>query len=197
MEKFILIGVPGSGKTVLGEAVAERLELPFFDTDTMTMESLELEDPIEFLRFRTKIRFHHAQINVIKQLNDHVGPAIIATGSELALMPQCVSILEELGTIIYIERSAKDIIKEVEEKERTQVHIVIHALDGNEDGSFVEKSASVEAVKLYAKEESQYKAVADVILNNDASEEEGIDQLASVIERLMKMNGGVLLMKEF
>jgi len=193
MEKYILIGVPGSGKTTLGEEVAKRLELPFFDTDTMTLESLGLEDPIEFLRFRTKVRFHHGQINVIKQLQEHVGSAIIATGPEVALMPQCVSILKEMGTIIYIERSAKDIIKEVEEKERTQVHIIIHALGGSENGgAVVEKSASVEAVKLYASEDPQYKAVADVILNNDASEDEGVNQLASVIDRLMKMNGGVM-----
>jgi len=196
MEKFILIGVPGSGKTTLGEAVAERLELPFIDTDKVALESLELEGPIEFLRFRTKIRFHNAQIKVIEQLKDHVGSAIIATGPEVALMPKCISILEEIGTIIYIERSAKDIIKEVEEKERTQLHIVIHAFGGKDDDSFVEKSASVEAVKLYAKEDPQYKAVADVILNNDASEEEGVNELASIIERLIRMNGGVML-KDF
>jgi len=183
MEKYILIGIPGCGKTTLGEKVSERLKLPFFDTDKMTIDHLNLDDQIEMLRYKTKVRFYHGQYDTVKQLEEHVGPAIIATGAEVALMPQCAPLLKKMGTLIYIKRSVEDIIQEAKERERSHIHIVIHVGD---DGVDV-KSAGVEAVKLYAKEDSQYRDIADVILDNDTSEEEGVNQLTNVIERLMKM----------
>ena len=183
MEKYILIGIPGCGKTTLGEKVSERLKLPFFDTDKMTIDHLNLDDHIEMLRYKTKVRFYHGQYDTVKQLEAHDGPAIIATGAEVALMAQCASLLKKMGTLIYIKRPVEDVIQEAKERERSHMHIVIHVGD---DGVEV-KSAGVEAVKLYAKEDSQYRDIADVILNNDASEDEGVNQLASVIERLMKI----------
>ena len=184
MEKYILIGLPGCGKSALGEKAAKSLKLPFYDTNEMTIESLNLDHPIELLRYKRSQRFYHRQHDVIRQLKYHVGPAIVATGSEVMLMPQCTPLLKELGTLIYIERSVKDIVKEVKEKERDRAHIVIHIIS---DDGLSEKSASVEAIKLHAKKSSQYTSVADVILNNDASENEGVNRLARVIERLIRV----------
>jgi len=183
MEKYILIGVPGCGKTTLGEEVAKKLELPFFDTDRMTIESLDLDDEIEMLRYNTKVRFHYGQVGVVKQLEEYVGPAIIATGAEVALMPECAPLLKEMGTVIYLERSIEDILEEVKEREQSFKHIVIQISD---DGIKV-TSAGIESVKLYAKEISQYRDLADEIFNNDVGKDMGVNQLTSLIRRLMKV----------
>lgn len=40
-----LVGMMGSGKTTVGEAVAYRIEVPFFDTDSMVAEMARLPIP--------------------------------------------------------------------------------------------------------------------------------------------------------
>jgi shikimate kinase len=39
MSRIILIGPPGSGKSTVGPALAARLKVPFFDTDTLIEQS--------------------------------------------------------------------------------------------------------------------------------------------------------------
>ena len=180
MGKYILIGVPSCGKTTLGKAVAKKLELPFFDTDEMTIKSLNLNDPIEQFFYSNQVRFYHGQYDVVKQLEVHTDPAIIATGAEVALMPQCAPLLKKMGTVIYIKRRVEDIIKEVEERERAQGRRMVVSVNDGEA-----KSMRVESVKLYAEEVSQYEEVADVILKNDASEDEAVSRLSSIIEQMM------------
>lgn len=49
-EWFFLYGAPGSGKSTLGRVLAERLDLPFFDLDTLIVEQAGMDIPAIFAR---------------------------------------------------------------------------------------------------------------------------------------------------
>ncbi|MGL4943940.1 MAG: shikimate kinase, partial [Thermoguttaceae bacterium] len=59
--KYILIGIPNSGKSTLGRRAADCLKLPFFDTDVMACERLEIGNVLEQFRATLNGSFMWAQ----------------------------------------------------------------------------------------------------------------------------------------
>ena len=176
MNKYFLVGIPRCGKSTLGKKVAEILELPFFDTDAMVCESLELSDPMELMIATMTGRFFQEQPPVLKKLKEHKGVAIIATGAEVGLMPECVDMMMEMGTIIYLERSA-DLILELIKRIPQEVIVEYN-------GVVIDDRK--ECIVGYAKEISQYEDIADVTIDNNGSEEEGAIRLVDVIKQCMQ-----------
>jgi len=177
MNKFLLIGIPGCGKSTLGQRVADALQLPFFDTDTMTCERLKMKGPTNWFHMVFRGWLMAEQPKIMAELAGLNGPAVIATGAETALMPECAAIMKTMGTIIHIRRN---------------VEIVLAALKNNDKGKFVlqdengndtEITMEAEAVKLYAQEYSQYEALANLTLENNGTEDEGLEQLLNLLTR--------------
>ena len=57
MKKYILIGIPGCGKTTLGKLAAEMLGIQFFDTDEIFLEKLSLSDTTDIFRMALNGQF--------------------------------------------------------------------------------------------------------------------------------------------
>jgi shikimate kinase len=172
--KYFLIGIPNCGKSTLGRRVADILKLPFFDTDTMAVERLNLENPIEIFRMAFSGRFLNAQLDVIIELAGLDSSAIIATGAETALRPECAERMRTAGAIIHIKRTPEILLENLRNSGKSG--LVLY--DKEHD---IKIDMQEEAVKRYAQESSQYEALADLTFENNGSEDEGVEGLIKLI----------------
>ena len=98
--KYILIGIPNSGKSTLGKRVAAALNFHFFDLDKMARDKMDPEYRYRILSFVAAFMFQDELYNSLVEVSEIDGPAIIETGAEAALLPKCADIMKEIGTII-------------------------------------------------------------------------------------------------
>ena len=164
MKKIILIGIPGSGKTTLGRQLAKEFKMPFFDTDRLTFDKIKPESIGEFIRIAYNGQFIHMQKSIMKELAKHKGCAIISTGAEVALIPKCASLMKTMGTIIHVKRNPEIILATIK------------------DNGFIKNS---EGIRLYMQEYTKYEALADMTLENNGTEEEGLNKLVGITENLV------------
>jgi shikimate kinase len=172
VKKYYLIGIPNSGKTTLGRRAAEKLRLPFYDTDTMLCD--RINNPLDLFKMALNGQFLEEQIKIVSKLAKHKGKALIATGAEAALSPECASLMKASGTVINIKRKP-DVL--LEEFKKSGKHGMIMKKEGGEEINMQE-----EAIKLYAKECSQYEALADLSFENDGTEDDGLEKLLKLLE---------------
>lgn len=74
----VLVGMMGSGKTAVGQALAARLRVPFRDSDAALVEASRLSIPEIFARDGEAF-FRDREAEVIRRLLDE-GVAVISTG---------------------------------------------------------------------------------------------------------------------
>jgi shikimate kinase len=176
--KYILIGIPNCGKTTLGRRVADKLQLPFFDTDEMTCDRLKLqENPIRIFSMLFNGQFLAAQRDAVYELAELDDTALISTGAEVALQPDCAVLLQKMGTIIHIQRKPEIVLAGLQKSNSPGP--VLRNISTGEDINMQEGS-----VKIYAEEYSRYEALADLTLKNNGSEDEGVEKLAMLIDLL-------------
>jgi shikimate kinase len=175
MNKFILIGIPHCGKSTLGRRAAEILQIPFFDTDKTAYDKLGLENPIELFRPSVTMRFLDEQRNSIAELAELTTSAIIATGAEVALDPVCTDYIRRMGTVIHIKRKADLVLNDLKNSEGNK--LVLYDVTNDREIVMQEK-----AVELYSDELAQYEALADLTVENNGSEDEGVEKLLDVIK---------------
>ena len=147
----------------------------------MVAERLDFRHPRDQIRAAINGSMMTAQINIIRDLAQSEESAIIATGAEIGLMPACVPILQQMGTIIHIRRKPETVLDCM--KNDGKNHLVLCDHTTGEEVVMRE-----EAVRLYAKELLQYKAIADLTIENEGSEEDALDLLVSVLKPLIIAN---------
>ena len=179
MNKYVLIGAPHCGKTTLGRRVSELLQMPFFDTDVMAKEKMGEVRFIDAFSSYFNSRICEEQRKAIIELADLNGSAIIATGAEATLIPNCVEIMQSMGFIIHIKRKIETILDEL--KETVNSRSVLVNVD---DGTILDFRK--EAVEAYAEELSLYEAAADFTIDNNGSEDEGVEKLRTLIQVIIK-----------
>lgn len=164
MKNIVLIGMPGSGKTTFGMALAEKLCRPFVDADAY-LEEKEGRTIQSFFAESEKA-FRDAEERTIEDLSRRQN-LIIATGGGVVKRSRNVARLHETGLLIFIDRRAEDIVTDVEVEKRP-------LLAEGPDKVFA----------LYKERIALYRKAADRILENRGSEEE-------VLARLLEMVGGI------
>ena len=168
MEKYILIGIPNCGKSTLGKRAAEALRMPFFDTDLLAVEKMNLVHPAEIFRFAFNGRFLTEQYKVMVDLAARKGTAIIATGAEIALMPECADLMKKMGTIIHIKRKPSILLDDYKNSGKRGIVMRQEKRNGDEE-SEIEIDMQEENIKIYAKEITRYEALANLTLENNGS----------------------------
>jgi shikimate kinase len=135
-----LIGMPGVGKSVLGEALSERLRVPFVDTDDLLTEKIG-QSIQSFIK-------EHGEDALKKQESDIVRgiaakeAAVISTGGSVIYSESAMTHLSQLSTIIYL----KDTLSNIEQR--------IHNLDSRGIVGLRQRSLSAlyeERTPLYEK----------------------------------------------
>lgn len=106
MNRIILIGYMGSGKTTLGKKLANKLGVPFYDSDKM-IEEKEGASIADLFVNHGEAYFRERERELIRQFS--AGEFVLATGGGLPCFFDNMEKLNRLGHTIYLRRSPAEI----------------------------------------------------------------------------------------
>ncbi len=160
---IVLIGMPGSGKTSLGSIIAERLELEFCDIDQYIQE--KENKTISELFLLGESYFRQIESNAVREVSSKKS-IVIATGGGVVICPENIAVLQQKGTIFYIERPIEMIIETIDAAARP-------LLEDN-----VERIYS-----LYEQRQHLYEGCCHYRITNGLSLHSAVDQILQVIAK--------------
>ncbi len=102
MENIILIGMPGCGKSTVGQELAHRLGRKFVDADAVVEEQAGLSIP-EIFAAEGEAGFRQKETAVLSQLGKESG-TVIATGGGCVTREENLPLLRQNGTLIWLKR---------------------------------------------------------------------------------------------
>ena len=101
---IILIGFMGSGKTSVGECLAELISYHFQDTDQLIEK--KLGDTINHIfTVQGEEYFRNLETNLIKELVLTLDQTVLSTGGGLPLREQNSELIKELGYVVFLKAS--------------------------------------------------------------------------------------------
>lgn len=151
-ENVVLVGMPGSGKSTIGRALAEALDRPFLDTDAMVVEAAGCSIP-EIFANQGEAYFRALETEAVRKAGMMSG-AVIATGGGVVTRACNYPPLSQNGRIIFLKRS-------------------LHRL--SKTGRPLSQTTSME--ELYARRLPLYREFADLEIHNDGSKADTIEEI--------------------
>ena len=103
MGNIVLIGMPGTGKSIIGKLLAELTGKTLQDTDAKIEEEAEMTIP-EIFEKEGEAGFRDQESAICKKLGKERN-LIIATGGGAILRPENIDALRQNGTLVHITRS--------------------------------------------------------------------------------------------
>lgn len=100
-KKIFLIGMPGCGKTRKGKYLADKLNIPFFDTDKC-IEKHEQMNIADIFALKGELYFRTKEKEILHQLVINNNAAIIATGGGLPCFEDNMNTILQQGISINI-----------------------------------------------------------------------------------------------
>ena len=104
---IVLIGMPGSGKTTLGQILAEKLDREFVDTDDEIIKEAGMEISDIFSKYGEE-HFRNLESDIIKRLS-LAGSKVIATGGGAVLRKENVDALKQNAVVVLLDRSLEEL----------------------------------------------------------------------------------------
>jgi shikimate kinase len=96
-----LIGMMGTGKSVVGKALEQKTGLPRFDTDEIIFSKLKV--PIkEIFSTHGEEYFRNLETETLRLMSLEE-PAIIVTGAGIVLRAENVDLLRQLATVVWLD----------------------------------------------------------------------------------------------
>ena len=108
MKRIILIGFMGSGKSTLGKKLASRLAIPFIDSDAAIEKECNKSIGELFGEYGDS-HFREIEAHFIRSLYSQES-FVLATGGGMPCFHANMSLLNNLGTTFYLERSPKELM---------------------------------------------------------------------------------------
>lgn len=166
MDRHIfLVGMPGSGKSALGRRVAQKLQIPYLDTDTYLTEATGMDTAMLFATFG-ETAFRDAETRLLQKLVNCT-PGIISTGGGLCLREENRKLMRNHGVIVLIDRPIDDIMQDIRAEKRPYL-----AQKGRE-----------EIERIYNERMPIYQSAADVVMDNGNGFHNGLAALEDVVRR--------------
>lgn len=156
MENVVLIGMPGSGKTSIGQALAAALRRPFVDADEVLAAQAGMPIPDYFARYG-EAAFRDLESAVLARLG-MASATVIATGGGCILRPENYHHLHQNSRIFWVQRPIQQLPR---------------------DGRPLSQNADLAA--MYEARKPGYDRFADEIIKNCGTVSEAV---AAIQERL-------------
>ena len=113
MIKLLLAGFKGVGKTTCGRLVAEKLDLPFFDTDELL--SARYKKSIRQLHEELKEeRFREEEAKILKELRAKDQKVVIALGGGTLSHETSQEIAPFMGSLVYLHATKETLLKRLQ-----------------------------------------------------------------------------------
>lgn len=166
--KIFLIGFMGSGKTHWGKLLAEKLQLPFFDLDTVITEK-ENKTISDIFSDKGEEYFRYKEKEVLEELVKENDNFIVSSGGGTPCFFNNIKFMKKNGKVVWLNTSI-DILKQRLLKERVSRPLIRNIGEDQLKSYIIRKLG----------ERKLYYEQADVMVN-----EEGI-LLQPLIELLLK-----------
>lgn len=160
-QNIILIGMPSSGKSSVGDILASKLERPFFDADE-EFEKMHGITPATAITSLGEDKFRLMEQEVIASLGK-MSEAVIATGGGAVTRKENYPSLHQNGIIIFIERDIDKLSTE---------------------GRPLSKAGALQ--ELYERRKDAYFGFADIVTDNNDSLEITVDKIISELNSYSK-----------
>ena len=156
MQNIVLIGMPGSGKTSVGRALAEKLGKRFIDLDE-TIEKLYGKKPESIIRLHGEREFRRTERVAAAWAGKFTG-AVIATGGGVVTVEENLDSLSQNGKIVYVKRDLQKLAVE---------------------GRPLSAGKNVEA--LFSEREALYERWKDIEIDNNGTIDETVSEIIKKI----------------
>lgn len=107
-ENIVLTGMPTSGKTTVGKALAESLGRPFYDTDDLIVKKAGRPIP-QIFEEEGEEGFREIESSVIQDLVNENG-SVIATGGGSILREKNVDMVKANGLVYFLDRPLDQLV---------------------------------------------------------------------------------------
>lgn len=121
---IVLIGPSGVGKTTVGDYISEKLNLDFFDTDTL-IKNNEDKSIEEIFKYKGESYFRKLEEKIVRSLSKKKN-IVIATGGGVVLNPINMELLSKSGRLFLLYGSANWIVKNIKSSGITRPLIEEH-----------------------------------------------------------------------
>ena len=167
MDNIVLIGMPGTGKSTVGQALAARLDYGFVDVDDLIVEAAGKTLP-DILRQDGLETFYKIENQVGRELEwTHT---VIATGGSMVLYPEAMAHLKEDSVVVWLQTPFTQIQARMPE-------------DLYDRGIAAPKDESLR--DIYEERRGLYAKYADLIV----ASRDGEDDTAHLVEEVMRTVG--------
>lgn len=167
MKNIILIGMPGTGKSVVGKALAKRLGYTFVDADDVIVETTGKTLP-EILRTDGLDAFLEIEARVGETMDYE--NTVIATGGSMVLSDTAMTHLKENGIAVWLETPLSRITERMPE-------------DLTDRGIAAPQGMTIR--EIYQHREPLYAKYADLIVVS----RDGEHDTAQQVEQVMRTAG--------
>ena len=167
MKNIVLIGMPGTGKSTVGRALAERLGYDFVDADDLITQATG-KTLTEILKTEGLEAFLSVEGRVGEQLNRQ--NTVIATGGSMVLSEQAMAHLKENSVVVWLETPLSQISRRM-------------PADLIDRGIAAPKGMTIQ--EIYRQREPLYAQYADLIIASRPGE----DDTARQVEEVMRSIG--------
>ena len=155
MENIILIGMPGCGKTTVGQALATMQGKRFVDADAVLEERVGRKIT-DIIPTDGEEAFRQMETDTLAELGKQSG-LVIATGGGCVTRERNYPLLHQNGTILWLTR----------ELDKLPTH-----------GRPLSQTGKLQ--QMYAVREPMYRRFADAVISNDAAVEQTIAQICAL-----------------
>lgn len=107
MKNFVLLGLPGCGKTTLGRAVAKKLGMGFLDLDAL-IESRAGKSIPDIFAQQGEAAFRDMETDAVRIAASQHG-MVISTGGGVVERKENIPLLRQNGILIFVDRPARQI----------------------------------------------------------------------------------------
>ena len=121
MKNIILIGMPGCGKSTLGKLLAQQLQRPFYDADSV-LEEREGRSIKELFAVSEEC-FRDAETRTVKYLSGLDG-CVIAAGGGVVKRAENIEIFKTSGMIVFLDRLPEKIVQDVDTASRPLIYML-------------------------------------------------------------------------
>ena len=152
MENVVLIGMPGCGKSTIGQLLAQEIGKEFVDADEEIVRAAQMTIPDIFAK-EGEVGFRRWETKILKELGQRSG-LVIATGGGCVTKDENYPLLHQNGTIYWLKRDISSLPT---------------------DGRPLSQAGRLE--QMYMVRKPLYERFADCIIDNNATPEETIQQI--------------------
>ena len=132
-ERLFLLGLPLSGKSTLGQLLAERLGWPFFDLDLQVCKALGASSVAAVFARCGEKTFRHSEKQQLLSFLQRQPPFVLATGGGTPCYEGRMSQLRATGTTIYLQLFWQLMAKRVQNSPSSQRPLLTKRIPQNID----------------------------------------------------------------